>query len=286
MLSFVLPFLAMFVVFGFVWPIGSALDLGQWVESESDDGGWTFFFDEEYRWVGWAVTIFFIFQLFALYKVVQRMFRKPLAANPKYRDFPEAKNAPESWEEQKNQNTPVLMFEYDSAVESDLRRQQRPFWAGGCLMNLAPFLGALTAGVFGFTLDPGPSGPRVFILLGFYSLGVALLIYGAKVKATQPVVDDRLLFDFEAQEVQKIALHDPFCKPERWFGFEDIKHLIYTKGVRSNGAPRDGTLELVAGEGHFELFHRHSGDWGALARRLAEWFSTPLEIEEVTRSES
>lgn len=280
-----LPFAAMIVQFGVVWPVGSALDLGQWVESESDDGGWTFIFDEEFRRVGWMVALLFVAQLVALVKVVQRLSPTTLAANPKYREFPTAEKTVDSWGHHLKERTPALLFDYESEAETNLLWEQRPFWAGGCLLNVSPILAALTVGFFGSGLGPGPSEPRIFILLGFYALAMALLVYGAKIVKSQPKIDDRLIFDFEKNEVQRIALHDPFCKPERWFGFDTIDRLVFTKRVFSSGAVSDSSLDLKAPDICLKLFWRESGNCESLIRKIADKFSAKIETETVQLSD-
>ncbi len=274
LLAFLFPFAVMFAVVGFVWPVGSVLDLGEWMLSVSRKGH-TFTFKDEYRQLGWLIAAFFVAQTLVLTFVQRRVFRKPPVAS-KYREFPEVEKTAESWEERLREERSAWMLDYESALEADLRRQQRPFWAGGCLVNLTPILANFTVDLFGSVLDPGPSDSRLFILLGFYSLGVALLIYGVRVKSAQPIIDDRVLFDFKAKEVQRVALHDPSREPERWFGFEDIQHLSYKKVANSEGTGCHGSLALVTETERLDLFTRSPGDWLVLGERIAERFSTTV----------
>ncbi len=282
-LVFLLPFGALYLLFGVAWPIGTALNLGEWVLGEPGEGYYQFYFDDDFRWVGWAVSVFFAAQAFALVKVWSRLFRDPPAANPKYREFPQSGRTAGLWEHRLGQDHSALMCDYTSRLESRLRWQQLPFWVGGCLMFLSPVLAASTARILDSFKGDDPTDVGGILLIGLYLTGLCLLVVGALVKKAQPFVDDRLIVDFERSEVQKIALHDPFCEPERWFGFDDIKHLLYTKGLRTSGNLCDGSLEVVAEDGRFSLFSQSLGDWEALANRLAKKFSTRLEIVEVTR---
>jgi len=253
-----LVFLFMFVMIAdmiFLWPIGSVLQLGQWVYNPphgDSDGGWTFLFDSPYDAVE-SGFIKFVF-LLVLAGLAYLAFRKPSpikkSRNPLYRDTPQAPETPSGLMASLQAKPPRLLVNFDSHREEKLNQGLRslfgaPFvWAIG--LHLANFL-ALKA-IPSELLGRGATPQRFALLLAFSVPGILSLTRGLAALRARQSINDQLLFDFNAEQIFEVDLHDRRRnqRPKLLLGFGQIEKVRLLRVFRHSGETDRCELSLFA----------------------------------------
>ena len=272
------PFLPIPLVFGTMWPIGYLFRCGEFAINEKGNSTFTFF--PGYGGVPFALTLLFIIKVVILYKVLDRFFTgQKTEPHALLLELTQALEGAESWRKILDNDEKQVLLEYHSEREVKQARELWPVIAGVFCALFTPLIVATPVYLFS-SPEKMPAVGSLAAMILLYWLAGWLIAKAFRIKAGHHEIDDRLIVDFDKNEVQKIALHDRQAKPESWFGFGQIRKATLTKGKR-HGEIRYSTLclETEAREKEFSLFTNSSGDWEDLARELCFRFNTQLEIE-------
>ncbi len=231
--------LSIFMIPSQIKSFANTLRLGEWEEYE--DGSF-FVYYQEFTLAPKLVTLFVILNFVAMGLLLWKYLRsqRVVASNEKYLALPPLGANLEFW---KNiHRNPKKQFLKEYTTEEEARSGNKgslPLALGVFLISASHlFVPALLSGSEFLPDEPSLRG----VLVNLLPLvpGYLLTLWAIRSGESQLKLDQRLIFDFDKKEVQKIDIHDALAEPTVWLKFDQLSHLLLMLWCDENG--RGGSL--------------------------------------------